>query len=676
MKKHIKRLKLLALALLVGAVPLLPSKIAHADPLGQMTLYSSPSLSTNHIVEGPDGNLWIAPQYGSKVIKMSRTGSPTTYNTSVTYHGGITVGSDNNLWATNGSTTSKITTSGSISHYNNLPVNISAPASDIAAGPDGNIWTANSDGSLPKSNLIKRSVTGTYLEAYPMNGVPITTTSDKANNVMWYGVRKLNPGGGYAGQSLIGKMAMDGSRTEYDLPASFGNIFDITMGPDGNAWFVGGTSQLSYIGKITSNGITTLYPLTSSLGIGIYRIAAGKDGNLWATLPNKDKIIRMAIDGSYSIYPLPVATYKHEPRGIAAGKDGNMWVTTYSTNQVVRLGTGYTDDDEDGLQYSQEMAQGTTDNNPDFDSDGLSDYVESTEYTARDDVFCNSSATFCEYPDPISKDIYIENDWMDKPDINGSGYSMQLNSAQVSALKTSFLNKNIQVHIDTGQLGGGNEVSYTSLMNYQPTPGIIDFYDYKNGGDAGITPQFAANRKGIYHYLITGQTYTEDEGSTGASYMGDDDFFVSYGLIKENFSPQYLSLDTAIAGTVMHELGHGLCLSGYNNGNPTYPGQPASCRYAGIDAFAGSLYGSVMNYDKQLLQVDYSSGINGLPDDHNDWDTIRLMDFAVSSAGDAASGKSLYNPTLKNQKTKRNDKNTKLMIGPNVNKLKNAALQR
>ena len=42
MKKHIKRLKLLALALLVGAVPLLSSGLAHADPLGQKELQTQP----------------------------------------------------------------------------------------------------------------------------------------------------------------------------------------------------------------------------------------------------------------------------------------------------------------------------------------------------------------------------------------------------------------------------------------------------------------------------------------------------------------------------------------------------------------------------------------------------------------------------------------------------------
>lgn len=675
MKKHIKRLKLLALALLVGAVPLLPSEIAHADPLGQMTSFPLADTKPIALAEDANGNIWTngrkydpytwkTTYYAYKVDRSN--GSYTTYNA----YGNDTmvIGSDSNLWATSSHVTKTDTTTGARSYYVDTHPD-AYPYWGLTVGPDDNLWfgmngTKNVNGqTMQVDNIGRINTAGVFQSYFDVDVLVGSLVGDKTNNVVWYGASSRTGGSG-----VIGSFTPSGTKTQYTLPIP-NSPGELTLGPDGNIWFpVAGNK----VGKMTPTGEFTFYTFTDSPGNFQYA-AWGKDGNLWATVNNKNKVARITPSGTATYYTLPGDEMASD---IIGGSDGSMWVVTRNSHKLIKIGTDYTDNDEDGLQYTQEIAQGTTDNNPDFDNDGLTDYVESIDYTSRNAVFCSSGATYCEYPDPISKDIYIENDWMDKPDINGSGYSMQLNSAQVSALKTSFLDKNIKVHIDTGQLGGGNEVSYTSLINYQPTPGIIDFYDYKNGGDGGITPQFAANRKGIYHYLITGQKYTEDEGSTGASYMGDDDFFVSYGLIKENFSSQYISLNTAIAGTVMHELGHGLCLSGYNNGNPTYPGQPASCRYAGVDAFAGNTYGSVMNYDKQLLQVDYSSGINGSPDDHNDWGAIRLMDFTVSSAGDAVSGKSLYNPTLKNQKAKRNDKNTKLMIGPNVNKLKNAALQR
>jgi hypothetical protein len=281
----------------------------------------------------------------------------------------------------------------------------------------------------------------------------------------------------------------------------------------------------------------------------------------------------------------------------------------------------------------------------------------------RDDVFCDATHTTCSYPDPSTKDIYIENDWMVNPGLGT--YSMKLSDVEVAQLQSAFAAKGINLHIDTGQLGGGNEVPYNASISFTPQPDQIDFYDYKDGGD-GITAQMASVRHGIYHYLLTGYSYSDTPDSSGISYPGDDDMFVSYGLIKDEFA--YDSFDTAISGTVMHELGHNLCLTPLGQ---AYPGQAIYCQFAGVDQADGNSYNSVMNYDKQLALVDFSTGVNGSPTDHNDWGTIQLSDFAFSSSGDADHGVTMNKNSLDVPARHRYPyKQVRPIPGPSVQELK------
>jgi len=344
--------------------------------------------------------------------------------------------------------------------------------------------------------------------------------------------------------------------------------------------------------------------------------------------------------------------------GLAAGTGGDMWFTEYNTGKIAKIGNGVTDSDSDGLSAAQETAQGTSDSNPDSDSDGLSDLVESTSFNKRSLVFCSNDGTTCSYPGPTQKDIYIEADWMVKA--GTGGYSMQPDSTQVSDIESAFSNRSINIHIDTGQLDGGNQVAYNAGISFTPVAGTIDFYDYKLGGD-GISSQFNSNRNHIYHYALLGYNYSNSPGSSGVSYAGDDDSFISYGLVKETFS--YSSLDTAIAGTMIHELGHNLCLTGLNGGVPVYTGQPASCRFSGVDTSAGSSYPSAMNYDYQLTTVDYSTGANP-SGDHDDWAAIRPQDFTNSTAGDDSHGAIQTNKSKDNRKP---------IIGPTKDQVKKGA---
>src|SRR5262249_46106453 len=63
--------------------------------------------------------------------------------------------------------------------------------------------------------------------------------------------------------------------TEFPIHVPY--VGGITKGPDGNLWFTENTNN--QIGRITTSGIVTRFPLSPSSGP--YGITAGPDGNLW-----------------------------------------------------------------------------------------------------------------------------------------------------------------------------------------------------------------------------------------------------------------------------------------------------------------------------------------------------------------------------------------------------------
>lgn len=279
------------------------------------------------------------------------------------------------------------------------------------------------------------------------------------------------------------------------------------------------------------------------------------------------------------------------------------------------------DDDNDGLTTDEEYMQGTSDSAVDTDGDGIDDLKESIWNPYRASEFCKTSVTpnVCAYPDPTTQDIYVQIDWMD----DGTR-AFKPSDAQLGMVSDAYAAQGIKFHADTGQYGGGNLLSSYITPLRMAKVSTTDFFDVKGSN-------IDQDRLGIWRYMISGYEYLETLGSSGASFAGSDNAFISYGYIKDNAAGfNYSDFDTAIAGTIIHEIGHSLCLTdtikfSHQNSECVYAGMESGGWDAASQTFINPYqdYESSMNYAYQMALTDYSDGSNGSTIDHDDWYAIK-----------------------------------------------------
>jgi streptogramin lyase len=228
--------------------------------------------------------------------------------------------------ATNGSETSY----GSDQVFSTKPefVEYGLPAGSepagIAAGPDGNLWVAQS-GSTKVSKVTTGGVVTEYKLKSPFECPYGIAAGPEKENDLWFTD---------VCDHQVGKISTGGSSTAYSLPAGVA-LRGIVAGPDGNLWF--DMREAGKIGKITTSGAISEYALPS--GSGPEGIAVGPDGNLWFTNSGTSKIGKITTGGTITEYALPSGSI---PIGIAAGPDGNLWFTDWGTSKIGKITTSGT----------------------------------------------------------------------------------------------------------------------------------------------------------------------------------------------------------------------------------------------------------------------------------------------------------------------------------------------
>ena len=261
-------------ATLLGSGSVLVAGGLNSSVLASAEVYA-PSLMTNGITAGPDGNLWFTEAGAGRIGNITTNGSITQFQLSNSFAGpgpGITTGSDNNLWFVEAQANKigKITTAGVVTEY---PIvtsfEISSTPNDIVSGPDGNLWfTEDNVGKIGKITMA--GVITEYAVPSGASSFPAFISAGPDSN-LWFTEQNANK---------IGKITTAGAVTEFSLPASESQPAGITAGPDGNLWFAERAS--SKIGTITTAGAITEFASAGTLAAPV-GITTGPDGNIWFT---------------------------------------------------------------------------------------------------------------------------------------------------------------------------------------------------------------------------------------------------------------------------------------------------------------------------------------------------------------------------------------------------------
>jgi streptogramin lyase len=327
---------LLALVVVGTAVLLALKPFSHAAPSvppGTITLFQVPLHEVVGLAAGPDGNLWFLESLTNQIGRLTPSGRITEYALPPSVRLApattcITAGPDGSVWfALDGPYLGRIAKSGTVTV---VPLSGDVElCGALTTGPDGNLWatgvTANASSALLRISP-RGAVTAFPISANSFAPLPEAITTGPDGN-LWFT---------YAGG--IGRMTLSDEVTVFPLPHPQNNLDAIIRGPNGNLWFTdeGPNHAPSYVGKITTSGAITEFPLPQGSGAG--GIAAGPDGNLWFTDDGSYQIGRLTPRGALTEFPIP--TPGDIQRGlstIVAGLDGNLWFLDRDNEQIGRI---------------------------------------------------------------------------------------------------------------------------------------------------------------------------------------------------------------------------------------------------------------------------------------------------------------------------------------------------
>ena len=261
---------------------------------------------------------------------------------------------------------------------------------------------------------------------------------------------------------------------------------------------------------------------------------------------------------------------------------------------------------------------------PDSDNDGAPDWWEIKyhynpnsydnhyQLDPDDDGLSNIQECYASSwdADPFRKDIFIEFDWMETIT---AGETNKPDYQEFIGIIDSFADHNISLHIDLGNLGGGEQIPYLSNFNYAQ---LQDYYwnyflhnDMKNP------------RKGIFHYGLICD-YGPSPGFAVIGWDHLDSFCISAEWLKDN-QPSRDRQNLIIGGSI-HELGHtlGLTVDDFGGNDNTVATQVFNKQW-----FKYLPYKSCMNYWYTYKVLTFSDGNNG-DGDFDDWAHMDLSFFS------------------------------------------------
>jgi hypothetical protein len=191
---------------------------------------------------------------------------------------------------------------------------------------------------------------------------------------------------------------------------------------------------------------------------------------------------------------------------------------------------------------------------------------------------------------------------------SSTGEESLLPEGSKELLKTAFARYNIVLHLDDGNMGGGEMIPFDP--NTPRDDLEIIYWNYFLHGDENNW------RRGVFRYGIV----VYEAGYAGYNF-GRGAYQISSSRVNKKVFPKtQRSRDLAYASVYMHELGHTLDIR-----NPGVD-DPQSKNPFQINWWKWGPYKSCMNYRYVYRLVDYSDG-SRIRNDFDDWEQIDLTAF-------------------------------------------------
>ncbi|MDD5778390.1 MAG: right-handed parallel beta-helix repeat-containing protein [Candidatus Thermoplasmatota archaeon] len=217
---------------------------------------------------------------------------------------------------------------------------------------------------------------------------------------------------------------------------------------------------------------------------------------------------------------------------------------------------------------------------------------------------------------PFKQDLFLEIDVM--------GEKGRLAQKEIDAMRQRFARHNITLHVDNGELGGGETVDLRNEVTYIT---LIDIY-----WDSFLHHDPSNWRKGVFHYvLLSDSLFQEMPGFVFIGWDEADAFSLSLEYYQNEIPPVFRQY--VLATVFMHELGHTLGLfhdvyHGIDNESSIIPFIKPLLK----GQWTYRNYRSCMNYQYAWQILDYSDGTHG-KGDFDDWSHVDLTFFQDSHWG-------------------------------------------
>jgi virginiamycin B lyase len=276
------------------------SRIERVTTAGAITTFDLAGASAGSITHAHDGNLWFVSS-SNNLVRMTPAGVRTSFTVDPAVSpglGNVVEGPDGNLWVAEMTLdrVARVTTSGVVTRFGPVESG-STPSpfgiSSLTAGADGAVWGVEAYGTT----AVVRISTEGAITSFPCPQVKTVTTGP--DGAIWYLAGNASSS---ADDWRLGRLAPDGTTSEHPFTTT-SRLVGLATGSDGNLWF----SELdtSTVARMTSGipsaaPVITTQPVSTSVPSGhptiVRALASGSpvptvqwesspDGATWAPVP-------------------------------------------------------------------------------------------------------------------------------------------------------------------------------------------------------------------------------------------------------------------------------------------------------------------------------------------------------------------------------------------------------